>query len=61
VWDELQTDHTVSGSLGEALLIIERLTGNKVTKSGDVITIYEENGTTPWRQYNLANGERIPV
>lgn len=41
--------------------IIEKLTGNKVTKSGDIITIYETDGITPWRQYNLASGGRVQV
>ena len=38
-----------------------KLTGYKVTKSGDIITIYESNGSTIWRQYNLANGGRVQV
>jgi hypothetical protein len=42
-------------------LIVRKMLENKVTKSGDVITIYEDNGSTVWRQYNLANGERLPV
>jgi len=40
----------------EALRII---TGNDVTKSGDIITIYEDDKVTPWRKYNLASGQRI--
>ena len=39
--------------------IIEKLTGNDVTKDGSIITIYEADGTTPWRQYDLSNGGRI--
>jgi hypothetical protein len=39
--------------------VIEKLTGNNVTKTGDVITIYDSDGVTPWRQYNLANGGRV--
>lgn len=45
----------------EYILDIFKLTGNNVTASGDVITIYEEDGSTPWRQYNLADGGRIRV
>lgn len=44
-----------------AIEIIRKLTGNKVTKAGDVITIFEDNGSTPWRQYNLASGGRVLV
>jgi hypothetical protein len=40
---------------------ILQLLGNKVTKSGDVITIYETDGITVWRQYNLASGGRVEV
>jgi hypothetical protein len=39
--------------------IIEKLTGNDASVSGDIITIYESDGVTPWRQYDLANGGRI--
>lgn len=38
-----------------------RLTGNKVTKSGNIITIYQSNGVTVWRRYDLANGGRVEV
>jgi hypothetical protein len=44
-----------------AIAIIRKLTGNKVTKSGDIITIFEDNGVTTWRQYNLALGGRVQV
>jgi len=40
---------------------IEKLTGYKVTKSGDVITIYESNGTDVWRQYDLTSGGRVQL
>lgn len=40
---------------------ILKLTGNKVTKSGNIITIYEDDGTTPWRRYDLSNGGRVQV
>lgn len=41
--------------------VIRKLTGNKVTKSGDLITIYEDNGSTPWIQYDLADGGRVEI
>jgi len=40
---------------------IAKLTGNRVTKSGDTITIYEDDGTTIWRQYDLTNGGRVEL
>lgn len=40
---------------------ILKLTGYKVSKSGDVITIYEADGTTVWRQYDLSDGGRVEV
>lgn len=56
VWNHL------SGLNVETLVtIIAKLTGNKVSKSGNIITIYEDDETTPWRQYDLSNGERIPL
>lgn len=41
--------------------VIEKLTGNKVTKSGDIISIFESDGVTLWRRYNLANGGRVQL
>lgn len=41
---------------GEAVL---KLLGANVSRSGDIITIYEDDGITPWRQYDLANGGRV--
>lgn len=38
-----------------------RIAGNRVSRSGSVIIIYEIDGITPWRSYDLANGERLQV
>lgn len=40
---------------------ILKLTGNNVVKSGDTITIYEDDGVTIWRQYDLSDGGRIKL
>lgn len=61
VWDEATSGHTTAGTFGELLLDLIKLTGYKVTKSGDIITIYEADESTPWRQYNLASGGRVEV
>lgn len=42
-------------------IIVRKMLENKVTKSGDVITIYEDNGVDVWRQYNLASDGRVEV
>ena len=41
--------------------IIKKLTGNKLTASGDIITIYEDNGVDVWKQYNLIDDGREEV
>jgi hypothetical protein len=61
VWDEQYSAHLTSGTFGELLSDVLKLTGYKVTKSGDIITIFESDGSTTWRQYNLANGGRVVV
>jgi len=38
-----------------------KMTGSNVSRSGDTITIYEDDGTTPWRQYNLSSGGRVLI
>ena len=48
-------------SMLDAIEIVRKLTGNNVTKAGDVITIYDDNGTSIWREYNLSLGGRIEV
>ena len=55
---ELDTD---SGALADQVAAILKLTGNRVSKSGDLVTIYENDGVTVFRRYNLANGGRVPV
>lgn len=61
MWDELVAGHMTLGTFGEMVNHLMWITGNKVTKSGDVITIYEDDGVSVWRQYNLANGGRVQV
>lgn len=38
-----------------------KLCSNKVTKEADTITIFEGDGLTIWRQYNLADGGRVEI
>lgn len=40
---------------------ILKLTGNNIVATGDTIQIFEDNGTTLWRTYSLANGGRVEV
>ena len=58
IWSE-----TLNG-LGNAEQLVAdlvKLTGHKVAKSGDIITIYESDESTPWRQYDLTGGGRVEV
>ena len=45
----------------ETGVTLEKLLGNDVVKTNDVITIYEDDGTTIWRRYNLASGGRVLI
>jgi len=49
------------GAIGLLIEDLIKLTGYKVTKSGDIITIYESDESTPWRQYDLTGGGRVEV
>jgi hypothetical protein len=42
-------------------LSVVKLLGNKVVRVGDVITVYESDNVTIWRQYDLSNGGRVLV
>ena len=35
--------------------------GNKATISGNTLTIFEDDGVTVWKQYDITNGDRIPL
>lgn len=50
-----------SGTMDAVILAISKVTMNKVTKSGDIITIYEDNETDVWKQYNLADSGRVEI
>lgn len=49
VWDELEAE------------IVTKILYNKVTKAGNIITIYEDNGTDIWKTFDLSNGGRVEV
>ena len=49
VWDEEEAE------------VVKKMLYNKVVKVGDIATVYEDNGTTVWKQFNLANGGRIEI
>ena len=38
---------------------VRKVTINKVTKTGTVITIYEDDGVSVWKQFDLAGDQRI--
>lgn len=57
---ELPGDYP-EGSAGALLFDLIRLTGHKVVREDDLITIYQADGITVWRQYNLADGGRVEV
>jgi hypothetical protein len=39
--------------------ILEKMVYNKATRSGDIITIYEDDGTTTWKTFDVSNGGRV--
>jgi hypothetical protein len=61
MWEAVASGYLTAGTFGEMVNNLMWITGNKVTKSGDIITIYENDEITPWRQYDLAAGGRVEV
>jgi len=59
--DTILTQTTEIATIDAAVEIIRKLTGNNFTKIGDIITIYEDNGVTVFKEYNVANNGRILV
>jgi hypothetical protein len=39
--------------------ILENMVYNKATRSGDVITIFEDDGVTVWKTFDVSNGGRV--
>jgi len=54
---------TISNTVWTSNEAVEILTllGNRVTKSGEIITIYEDDETTVWKQFDLTGGGRVEV
>ncbi len=42
-------------------LLLRKMLANKVLKSGNIITIYDDDNTSIWRQYDLSDGGRVRV
>lgn len=45
----------------DLMILIKRMLANKVTKSGDIITILEEDGNTVWKQFDLSDDGRAEI
>ncbi len=56
VWDVVRLG---SFTMEDMMIIIQRMVLNKVTKSGNIVTIYEENGTTVWKTFDLSGDGRV--
>ena len=48
-------------SINVLLDYIRKITGNKIIRVGNTITIYEDDGTTIWKQYDVSNLGRIEI
>ena len=56
VWNEVRLG---TFTMADMMTIIQRMTYNKVTMVGDIATIYEEDGITIWKTFDLANDGRV--
>jgi len=59
VWDEIASGHIAAGSMGQMMKIMKALVSNRLVINGDVYTFYEDDGTTIYRQYNVATGRFV--
>lgn len=48
-------------SLNDNIIDVLKLNGNKVTTVGDILTIYENDGITVWKEFNIANTGRVEI
>lgn len=48
-------------SINVLLDYIRKITGNKIIRIGNTITIYEDDDTTVWKQYDVSNLGRIEI
>jgi len=41
------------------VITLVKLAGYNITRTGSILTIYEEDGSTVWRQYDISSGGRL--
>lgn len=58
IWNETNGSAYPATSFGRLLHDLSKVSTNNVSRSGDTITIYEDDGVTVWRQYDLTGGGR---
>lgn len=56
VWDEVRLG---SFTMEDMMTIMQRMLYNKVTKSGNIVTVYEEDEATPWKTFDLSGDGRV--
>lgn len=61
VWKALFDENSDPDTMGGIISDIIKMVGYRITRSGDIITIFEKNGVTIWRQYNLVSGGRVQL
>ncbi len=59
IWEQDGLTDATFGSMKELIQYINKITNNKVTKTGDLITIYDYDGISVWKTYDLSNGGRV--
>ncbi len=61
--DGLVNTTTITNAVWESVEaeILKKMTYNKVVPDGDYIDIYEDNGVSVWKRFNLAGGGRVEV
>jgi len=71
IWEELTSSHGTPGTVGEALDIMKKIKTNRWKIDNNQLTIYDNDGVTPLKTFNLKNKagdptetepyERVPV
>lgn len=61
VWEELQANHTTAGSLALALNELLKHTKNRWKIDNNQLTVYDNDGTTPLRVFDLKDSAGAPT
>jgi hypothetical protein len=61
VWESLATDYSQEETMGLFMNDLRKMLMSKAIKTGNIVTIYEDDGQTIWKRFDLTNSGRTEI